>query len=297
MHNVVSRQLEASLVIITFNRSYSIRACLDSLEKQTVRPLEVIVIDSSTNKDTEEVVADRDVVYRHLAQRTYQPRARNMALEICHGDVVAFIDDDTVCSPTWLENILEGYSFENIVGTGGPVINCDNELRPLVKEKRTDKNQNYFKRSGESRIVTEWVPSRPVRTQHFIGANMSFRKEALLQVGGFDEFYSSGAAYKEETDPQVALLRKGYGFMYMPGAMVFHLHHKSGGIRSGDQSNDIYWRARNHRYLVDKYFSKWFSRPAWIFWSIEPPCLWLCLMAAVYRRSKSPLQWIKGLWL
>ena len=289
--------MKVSVVIITYNRSDSIKHCLDSMERQTVRPGEIIVVDSSTDMETEKLTRERDVIYKHLRDRTYQPRARNIAVEMSQGDIIAFLDDDTVCVPGWLENIIQGYSFDNIVGVGGPAIICDENLNPLAKIKSTDRNQNFFTKYGDMHLVCHWIPSQPVRTEIFIGANMSFLKEALKEVGGFDEFYGRSAAYREETDPQIALIKRGYNFLYMPGAFVYHLHHKTGGASSDDQGDYFYWCAKNHKYLADKYFPKWLSRLSWIFWSFDPPCLWLCLLSAIYHRKLDMLQWAKGLWL
>ena len=288
--------MKVSVAVVTYNRGQIISRCLDSLEDQIIKPYEVIVVDSSEDDDTEKIVRRKGFVYQHSEKRIYQPQARNIVLEKAKGDIVAFVDDDVICTPQWLENVIYGFSFENVVGVGGPVIRCDESLRVLEKAKMSDKNQNFFTCYGDFHFVPAWISPKPVKTKLMMGCNMSFLKEKLREVKGFDEFYGRDASYREETDPQIALIKKGYDFMYMPKAIVYHLQHRTGGIRSNNRKNYYYWCAKNHKYLVDKYFPKWLSRLSWIFWSYDPPCLWVCILSALIHRNVNILKWVEGLW-
>lgn len=288
--------MRVSIVVVTYNRPHCINICLNSLERQTIKPDEIIVIDSSDNDKTERILREERIVYKRVMDRVYQPQARNSALKIAEGDIIVFVDDDVFCVPKWLESIIQGFSFENVVGVGGPVIVCDENLRPLEKIKLSDKNQNFFSRAGDIRVIRAWIPSKPVRTKLMMGGNMSFLKEKLKEVGGFDEFFGRGGAFREETDPQIALIKKGYDFMYMPGAVVYHFQSKEGGIRTDNLADYCYWCGKYHKHLADKYFPKWLSRPSWIFWSFDPPCLWICVLSTLIHRDLNALKWIRGLW-
>jgi len=289
--------MKVSVAIVTYNRAQIINRCLGSLERQTTKPDEIIVIDSSDNNETKRIMQGKRIIYKHTIRRLYQPQARNIALEMAKGDIIAFLDDDVVCAPKWLENIIQGYSFDNVAGVGGPTIRSNENLRPLDRVKRSNKNQNFFTCYGSIHVTSAWIPSEPVRTKLMMGCNMSFLKEKLKEVGGFDEFYGRDAAYREETDPQIALIKKGYDFIHMPKAIVYHLQYRTGGIRSNNPADYQYWCAKNHKYLADKYFPKLLSRLSWIFWSSDPPCLWICVLSALIHRDPNILKWIKGLWL
>lgn len=288
--------LKTSVCIVTYNRAATIDLCLRSIENQVTPLDEIIVVDSSDNDDTRRILQQRKIIYKHIEKRLYQPQARNLSLSIAKGDVIAFVDDDVICSPAWLKNIIKGYSYDNVVGVSGPVIRCDETLRPMQEMKISNKNHNFFTFYGDVRVTPTWMPLKPVRTKLMMGGNMSFLKVELKEVGGFDEFYGEGGAYREETDPQIALIRKRYDFMYMPGAIAYHLVHSRGGIRSDNFSDSYYWCGRYHKYFADKYFPKLSTRASWIFWSFDPPCLWLCVCLAVFRRNRHLLGWAKGLW-
>ena len=291
--------MRVSIAVVTYNRPSYINICLNSLERQTIKPEEIIVVDSSDNDKTERILRGKKIVYKRVgthAHRLYQPQARNIALKMAEGDIIVFVDDDVVCVPKWLASIIQGFSFENVVGVGGPVIVCDENLRPLEKIKLSDKNQNFFNQGGDIRVTRAWIPSKPVRTKLMMGCNMSFLKEKLKEVGGFDEFYGRGGAYREETDPQIALIKKGYDFLYMPGTVVYHFQSREGGIKSDNLADYYWWCGKYHKHLADKYFPRWLSRPSWIFWSFDPPCLWICVLSTLIHRDSNILKWISGLW-
>lgn len=289
--------IKTSVVIVTHNRAGIINLCLGSIERQTIPPHETIVIDSSDDDETERILKNRTITYLHTERRVYQPQARNLSLRIANGDVIAFVDDDVFCTPEWLKNIVKGYSGTNVAGVAGPVIRCNERLEPLEKVNVSEKNQNFFTSWGDIHAAGAWMPERPTRTKLMFGCNMSFLKSKLKEVGGFDEYYGKGGAYREETDPQIALIKRGYEFNYMPKAVVYHIQYSSGGIRSDGQSDYYYWCGKYHKYLADKYFPKWSSRLSWVFWSFDPPCLWLCVATAMLRRNRAITKWAKGLWL
>jgi len=289
--------MNISIGIVTYNRPETLKRVLDSLKTQTKKPLEIIIVDSSEDNETEKLVKKyKKIKYIHTKNRVYQPAARNMILKKCKGEIISFLDDDAIPEKKWLENVEKGFVEFDVVGVTGPALNTDNDLKPTEKIIRTNKNQNYFTSSGDIRCeARRWIPSKPVFCSIMLGANMSFLVEPLREIG-FDEFYGRDAAVREETDPQIALIKKGYKFVYVPGALVYHLKNQKGGIRANPKGNYFFWAGVNHRHLADKYFPKWKSRLSWIFWSINPPCLWLCVALAIIRRDPSILKWHKGLW-
>ncbi|MBI2579902.1 MAG: glycosyltransferase family 2 protein [Candidatus Aenigmarchaeota archaeon] len=284
--------------IITHNRSETISRCLKSLALQTRPPDEIVVVDTSDDNKTELLInkIKMPVKYTRPKNRIRQPAARNMILKNSKGDIIAFLDDDTVPKKFWLENVEKSFGHDkNIAGACGPAIDCDKNLNPTHKMLRTDRNQNFFTSCGDVREKTRlWVPPRPVKCSVMLGANMAFRTDKLKEVGGFVDFYTGGYGFREENFPQVALIKKGYTFLYNPKVFVWHIKKRAGGAEKDFEH--YYLCGKYHRYFADKFFPKWKSRLSWIFWSFSPPCLWICIILSVIRRDKSILRWQKGLW-
>ena len=109
----------------------------------------------------------------------YQGRlgsARNTAAEVASGDIVAFLDDDAWAEPDWLDRLLSPYDSESIVAVGGA---------PVPEFER--------ERPGWFPFEFDWVfgsayaglPEKRAPVARLIGANMSVRRLALTEIGGF----------------------------------------------------------------------------------------------------------------
>ncbi len=288
--------MNVTVGIITHNRSDIISKCLDAVEKQTVRPQKIVIVDTSDNDLTENTVkaCRLPIEYIHIGERVRQPAARNIVLEKTDTEIIAFLDDDAVPEEKWLENIVKGYSEHDAAGVAGPAVNCDLDLKPLTKITRTSRIQNTVNSCGDVRFNGAWIPPGPAVCTVMIGANMSFRTKLLREAGGFRDFYKEGYGFREENFPQMTLIKKGYKFIYMPGAFVWHIKIRTGGAEK--YKDHFYLCGKNHRFFADSFFPKWKTRLSWIFWSVSPPCLWLCPLLALARRDISIMKWHKGLW-
>ncbi|MEY9936475.1 glycosyltransferase family 2 protein [Streptacidiphilus sp. MAP5-3] len=101
---------------------------------------------------------------------------RNTGVDHVHGDVVAFLDDDAAAEPGWAQALLAGYAPPSVMGVGGAVHARWEAGRPGWFPKEFDWVVGCSYRG---------LPEHPARVRNFIGANMSFRRSALLAAGGF----------------------------------------------------------------------------------------------------------------
>ena len=114
-----------SVVICTFNRAAYLSKALQSLAEQTLPPrhFEVVVVDNASTDNTRQVVLEEFARMRNL-RYVYEPvqganRSRNTGRrEACAG-YLAYMDDDVIVSPRWLEVTLE--VFETVRPQPGAV--------------------------------------------------------------------------------------------------------------------------------------------------------------------------------
>lgn len=215
----VAPPISVLICAYTLERVELIDAAIASLEAQTVAPHEIVlVIDHSPELEAESK--------RHWPQIEVLPNseqqglsgARNTGVAACTGEVVAFLDDDAVAAPNWIERLGQAYADPAVLGAGGTV-------RPRWEQGQPDWFPNEF----------DWVvgcthsgmPSEREAVRNLVGANMSFRREAMLEAGGFrHELGRIGKipAGCEETDLCIRIgQRHPEGtILYDPAATVDH---------------------------------------------------------------------------
>ena len=148
-----------------------------SLESQTVAPHEILVV-----IDHNLALAQR--VYRRLPNvrviENEQARgisgARNSGIAAASGAIIAFLDDDAVAAPDWLEQLLAGYSLANVLGVGGAIDPQWQYGRP-----------RWFPPEFDWVVGCTYagMPQEAAPVRNLIGCNMSFRREVFARIGGF----------------------------------------------------------------------------------------------------------------
>ena len=105
--------ISLSVIIVTKNRAQVLKHCFGSLASQTVAPKELIIINNSSTDSTPQIVKNFEnnvsfPVKVFVEKKSLYPVIYNRGLKESTGDWTAFIDDDCVADPSWVESILAG---------------------------------------------------------------------------------------------------------------------------------------------------------------------------------------------
>jgi GT2 family glycosyltransferase len=241
-----------SIIIITRNRPSLLKHCLERAFDQPYPYKEVIVVDSSFGDESEQVVAQYPEIIsvRLRGQRNNMPRARNEGMAVSTGDIIAFIDDDSMISPTWLKAMVDAYEDDTLGAVGGRVVR---RPEPYC-ELETGTPSMLVKPSGI--VIAQGIDlatEAQMEVDHLIGCNMSFRREALQQVGGFDSNYTL-TNYREETDLCIRLKKAGWRIVFAPAMSVKHVSARSAKPFFMERPYIQFSNGRNSAYLAYKNF-------------------------------------------
>lgn len=107
------RRFKVSLVLASKNEERYVKSFFKSLNKQTRKPDEVILVDSSTDRTAEiaKPYVDKLIKVKTTADRHSAGYQRNIGVKNSKGDIVVFTDLDAKLYPDWLENLVK--KFEN----------------------------------------------------------------------------------------------------------------------------------------------------------------------------------------
>jgi glycosyltransferase involved in cell wall biosynthesis len=152
-----------------------IELALRSLEDQTLAPREVIVVVDNNQQLLDRL---RDELSAPAIANTQAPGlggARNSGIAASSGSIVAFLDDDAAPSPRWLARLAERYD-DDVAGVGGSAEPRWSPARPA-----------WFPAEFDWVVGCSYLgmPSEPAAVRNLFGCNMSFRRETLIDLGGF----------------------------------------------------------------------------------------------------------------
>lgn len=226
-HPSGAQRTRIAVVICTRDRPDRLRRVLADLREQP--PDELVVVDQSERVQPIEGL-------RHVVDEGRGlPRARNLGLRQVDSEVVLFLDDDVLLLPGCVDAHRRAYEDPRVGGVVGRIV--ERTLRPNARS-----TTNRLDRAG--RVRTNLEGREPVPIETLKGANMSFRRSALLEAGGFDEGYA-GTAFLEDADASVRVARRGWSLRFEPDAAVVHLSEPTGGVRVGDRLRTEWWRFHN----------------------------------------------------
>mgnify|MGYP005660746633 FL=1 len=100
-------ELPICVVIPTYNNKKSFENVLDAVYKQTIRPKQIVIIDSSDVNEIEinlHKYNDKIKIDYIKVERFFPGRARNLGVQIASEKYVAFLDSKTIPNRNWLQN-------------------------------------------------------------------------------------------------------------------------------------------------------------------------------------------------
>ncbi|GAA3936485.1 glycosyltransferase family 2 protein [Streptomyces gulbargensis] len=222
--------LRFSVVICAYTeeRWQDILAAVDSVRKQTLAPLEtLLVVDHNerllarlTEEYADERLREEVRVLANAGPRGLSS-GRNTGIAAARGEFVAFLDDDAVAERDWLHHFAAAYDDPRVMAVGGRTLPAwASGHRPAWFPEEFDWVVGCTYRG---------LPPGRVRVRNVLGGNASFRRDAFTAAGGFATGIGRDGDRRplgcEETELCIRLARA------LPGAVLLIddravIHHK-----------------------------------------------------------------------
>lgn len=164
---LLSKKPKVSVVVATKNSEEYLSQCLTSIQSQTLRPLEVIVVDANSADRTAEIVREYSLARLEVQRGSGLPNAWNQGLSVASGDFIAMIDSDDYWEPEFLRSCVHA------------LVENPKSLVALAKVKFLVTNGVTPQRMRPQLVNAELIGHMPGSTV--------FRRELLQEVGHFPE--------------------------------------------------------------------------------------------------------------
>ncbi|SHG92467.1 glycosyltransferase family 2 protein [Flavobacterium defluvii] len=273
-----------SLIICTYMRPEPLLVLLKSVQKQTIYPNEIIIVDGSLNDATQIVLTQNEFhnLKYFLVSKSDRglTRQRNFGISKVDGnsEIICFLDDDTVLESDYFENLLATYNqYPFALGVGGYITNetqweqVSQGYQPLINEfsfdgwKRKDGSRFVLRKRlklnsdcppgflplfSHGRSISFLPPSgKTYNVEQLMGGVSSFRK-SVFETFSFSTYFEGYGLY-EDADFTLRVAKTGNLYVNT-AARLYHFHNPSG-------------RPNQYRY------GKMVVRNGWYVWRIKNP--------------------------
>jgi GT2 family glycosyltransferase len=209
-------RFEVSVVVPTYRRPDELRRCLAGLATQSLPPAETIVVRREGDAGTRAALTEsaRPGVVDAVVSEPGVLAAMEAGVALASRDLIAFIDDDAVPRPEWLERLTRHFDDPDVGGVGGRDV-VAGEPAPIGAPLDVGRITRWGKLIGNHHLGTG--SPRDVMVLKAVG--VAFRRIALALPCGLR---GAGAQVHFEVGMSLAARRQGWRLVYDPSALVDH---------------------------------------------------------------------------
>ena len=250
--------IKVSVIIPNYNGKEYLKDCVDSLFKQSVRSFEVIIVDDASADDAvDELMREYPAntglpcvrYIKHIENKGFAASV-NDGIAAARAEYVLLLNNDTVADRGFVEDMWRDIRrSEDIFSVSAKMLN-------MHEPSKMDDAGDFFCALGwafsDARDKDAEAYNKHREVFSACGGAAIYRKDALLELGGFDEAHF---AYLEDVDLGYRAKLQGYRNIYSPKAEVLH----AGSGSSGSRYNEFKLRltVRNQVYLLFKNMPLW----------------------------------------
>ncbi len=249
----------SSIIILTHNNLNYTRLCLDSIFDHTSgMDFEVIIVDNGSSDGTQDYLASLAAAHKKqpklpvlkvIQNQENQGFARgnNQGAAAADGDILVFLNNDTIVTPGWLPGLVKYLRFPEI-GMVGPVTNSSgNESRIETEYRNLEEMQTF------ARAYTQQHDGEAFEIGMLAFLCVGIRRSVYQEIGALDERFGLGMF--EDDDYAIRVRKNNYHIIC---AQDVFIHHWGSASFSRLPSKDFYRIFnKNHKKFEEKWGDQW----------------------------------------
>lgn len=209
---------KTAIVILTYNNLEYSKNCLESIRKHTEEgTYEIIVVDNNSTDGTKDWLLEQPDIKLQLNDKNEGfPKGCNIGICLSSPESdILLLNNDTVVTPRWLENLQKCLYSDERIGAVGAVCNHNENLQSAGFYY--DDLEQMALLAGQNNISDS---SRWEEKIFLIGFCILIKREVLNKIGLLDEAYSPG--YVEDNDFSLRIISAGYRLMLCHDCFIHH---------------------------------------------------------------------------
>lgn len=238
-----------SVVVVSRDRPEALLRCLTGLSQLCYPSFEVVVVADSGAVDLVRQSQHGPRIKLIAFDEANISAARNLGIGASAGEIVAFIDDDSVPEPTWLDHLCAPFSEDSEVTASGGFVRGRNGISFQWKANCVDRTgqARSLKIDDHRPTILHPTKGQAIKTE---GTNMAVRRAVLAEMGGFDPVYRY---FLDETDLNLRMGVAGHATAIVPLAEVHHGFHANSTRRASRAPTDLFEIGASHAAFLRKH--------------------------------------------
>jgi GT2 family glycosyltransferase len=228
--------LKVSIVIVNWKTPDLLARCLDSIATdKNHQDFEIFVVDNNSGDQSVPMLKER-YGYVHLIENTDNlgfSKGCNQAIPLAKGDYILLLNPDAVVVESAISTMAEFLDENPKTGAVGPkVLNPDGSLQLACRRAFPSVSASFFRLTYLSLLfpkhpaiakynLTSADPDKLLEVDALSGSAMMVRRQAVDKIGLLDEDIFM---FGEDIDWCWRIKEAGWNVMYIPTAVVYHIH-------------------------------------------------------------------------
>ena len=253
-----------STIIVNYNAGEFLRSCVDSLLNCPLETEVIVVDNASTDHSLDALAGLPNVQIIKNATNVGFATACNVGIRVASAPFLLFLNPDCSFKPDTLIRLLEAMRFDERVGmVGGLLVNPDGTEQAGGRRAIPTPWRSFVRAFGLARFADRWprlffdfhlhkqpLPNHNIEVEAISGACMMVRREAIQDVGEWDERYF---LHCEDLDWCMRFRQKGWKILFVPSARVAH------ALGVSSRSRPIFVEWHKHKGMI-RFYRKFFRR-------------------------------------